>query len=94
MKADNFTLSVVSISDDLVSKVATRCSTSPEKVREYLESSQQNDALLTAFLFYGVGPFNKFFASSGDLSKKSQDKISMGTRVGETFCPACADGVW
>lgn len=93
MKVDNFTLSVVPISDGLIEKVAAHCSTSVGKVKEYLQTSQQDDALLTAFLFYGVGPFNKFFASNVDI-KKSQDRLSMGTRVGESYCQACADGVW
>lgn len=55
-------VSFVSISPDLVSKVAVRCGTTEERVRAYLDNKADQDGdLLRAFLFYGVGPMNKTF---------------------------------
>lgn len=63
MEINDITLSIVSISDSLIEKVAIKCQTSTEKVKEYLQSANQDDKLLEAFLFYGVGPLNKFSSS-------------------------------
>lgn len=57
-----FNVSLVSINDDLVCKVAARCGTTEERVRAYLDNKDDQDGdLLRAFLFYGVGPINKTF---------------------------------
>lgn len=94
MQINNFIVSVVSIDDNLIKRVAEKCSSSPEEVKQYLQSSQQNDILLRAFLFYGVGPFNKFFESNiVKKDQKSEQIISMGCKVGKSYCQAC-DGVW
>lgn len=54
-------VSAVRIDDGLIQKVADRTARTPEAVREYLAGDQQDDELLKAFLFFGVGPFNKTF---------------------------------
>lgn len=54
-----FTCSFVTISDDLIKKVAERCCVSEEEIRKYLSSSEQNDEFLQNFLFYGLGPIGK-----------------------------------
>jgi hypothetical protein len=54
-------VSFVSIDDDLVRKVAERCQTDEARVRAYLASEEQDNTLLSAFLFFGVGPINKRF---------------------------------
>lgn len=56
----NFTnLSIVSISDDVIDRVARRTGCPIEEVRSYLKGDQQDNELLRAFLFFGVGPTNK-----------------------------------
>jgi len=54
-------ISIVSISDDLIARVARRTRRSIDEVRAYLKTDQQDDELLRAFLFFGVGPRNKRF---------------------------------
>jgi hypothetical protein len=52
-------VSLVSINERTITQVAAHCVVSEEEVRQYLKSDEQNDALLNAFLFFGVGPVNK-----------------------------------
>lgn len=54
-------VSFVSITLDLVKKVSDRTGRSVEAVQAYLKGPQQDDDLLRAFLFFGVGPINKTF---------------------------------
>ena len=59
---DNFEVSVVGLSDELISNVATKANVTVERVRKYIaDKEDQDNTLLRAFLFYGVGPFNKTF---------------------------------
>lgn len=57
------TVSVVTITPEMIERVATKTERPVEDVRIYLRTDQQDDVLLRAFLFFGVGPFNKRFAS-------------------------------
>jgi hypothetical protein len=57
-----FNISVVRIDDTLVKNVADRCNVTEERVRTYLANkNDQDNNLLRAFLFYGVGPIYKTF---------------------------------
>jgi hypothetical protein len=60
---DNFDflmVSAVTITEELIAKVAARVDVSVERVRAYLgNDADQDKELLKAFLFFGVGPFNK-----------------------------------
>ncbi len=53
-------LSLVKITDETIVKVAERTGESIERVRRYLDTSEQDNALLAAFLFFGIGLLNKF----------------------------------
>lgn len=55
-------VSFVSITENLVRQVAERCKTDEARVQTYLQTDEQNNELLRAFLFFGVGPINKTFA--------------------------------
>ena len=57
----HFSVGLVSISDDVIGRVARRTERPVEEVYSYLKTDRQDDELLRAFLFYGVGPFNKRF---------------------------------
>ncbi len=47
---------------ETVRNVAARCDVTEERVRAYLaDKNDQDNLLLRAFLFYGVGPINKTF---------------------------------
>ncbi len=52
-------ISLVSISDDVIAKVSKKTGVPESDVRTYLASKQQDDRLLRAFLFFGIGPVNK-----------------------------------
>ncbi len=57
---DFISVSAVTINDELIAKVAARANVSVERVRAYLgDDADQDKELLRAFLFFGVGPFNK-----------------------------------
>lgn len=56
-------VSFVSISDEVMARVADRTGRPIGEVRSYLQSDRQDDELLRAFLFFGVGPINKHFQS-------------------------------
>jgi hypothetical protein len=56
--------SVVSITHDLVLKVSDRTNRTVESVENYLSTDWQDDALLRAFLFFGVAPYNKRFCNT------------------------------
>jgi hypothetical protein len=55
----NFEVSWVPITEDLVRQVAERCKMDEARVQTYLRTNEQNNELLRAFLFFGVGPLNK-----------------------------------
>lgn len=52
-------ISLVSISDDVIARVARRTGRPVEEVYQYLKTDRQDDELLRAFLFFGIGPKNK-----------------------------------
>ena len=57
---DNFMISLVSIPEELIEKVAQRANVTKEEVQQYLKSDQQHNLIFTAFAYYGVYPINKF----------------------------------
>ena len=54
-------ISLVDITDETIQGVAERTKRPVEAVRAYLKSDEQDNELLRAFLFFGVGPINKTF---------------------------------
>jgi hypothetical protein len=53
-------VSVVPIDEALITKVSVKANVPIERVRSYLrDTADQDETLLRAFLFYGVGPFGK-----------------------------------
>lgn len=74
-------ISFVTITDELVKQVAVRVQRPETEVRAYIsDKEQQDDALLRAFLFFGVGPMNKRFSS--DRPTEDPNRVSMGCSVG------------
>lgn len=58
---EQFSVSVVTISETMAAQVAERTGRTVEAVWSYIRTDQQDDELLRAFLFFGVAPFNKRF---------------------------------
>jgi hypothetical protein len=61
MKFENIMISIVDISDDLINKVANHCMVDKEIVLNYIKSDKQDNNLLKAFLYFGIGPIGKRF---------------------------------
>ncbi len=57
-------VSVSTISDSDIQRVAEQCRVTTERVRQYLASDEQDDILLRAFLFVGVGPVGKYYSDA------------------------------
>lgn len=56
-------LSWVTVTDDDVAKVAERARVTPERIRQYLDSDEQDNNILRHFAFIRVYPRGKLFQS-------------------------------
>lgn len=54
-------LSWVKVTDDDIAKVAERAGVTPERVRQYLESDEQDNNILRHFAFIRAYPTGKLF---------------------------------